>query len=143
MTQFTDPPILSFGGQQTLRQKAREIIVFEDVEAYTRTQTVRGLPIRHTPLVLMTASQHLFLQDSSIHKYSNLVYITSIMQAYLESQTPTFKSENLPAGWPTNQLASQSVLSLLRLLLKHERGSLRNLVGIFSPLFSCAANRMS
>jgi hypothetical protein len=29
------------------------------------------------------------------------------------------------------------------LLLKHERGSLRNLVGIFSPLFSCAANRMS
>ncbi|PLW44989.1 hypothetical protein PCASD_06937 [Puccinia coronata f. sp. avenae] len=88
--------------RQTLRQKAREIIVFEDVEAYTRTQTVRGLPIRHTPLVLMTA--------------------------YLESQTPTFKSENLPAGWPTNQLASQSVLSLLRLLLKHERGSLRNLL---------------
>ncbi|PLW13764.1 hypothetical protein PCASD_21959 [Puccinia coronata f. sp. avenae] len=97
---FAVPPAQQF--MQTLRQKAREIIVFEDVEAYTRTQTVRGLQIRHTPLVLMTA--------------------------YLESQTPTFKSENLPAGWPTNQLASQSVLGLLRLLLKHERGSLRNLL---------------
>ncbi|PLW28655.1 hypothetical protein PCASD_18573 [Puccinia coronata f. sp. avenae] len=85
-----------------LRKKIRKILTIGNVDAYTRTHTTQGLPITRTPLVLLTT--------------------------YLDAQPKPFKDDYLPLGWPKNHLSSQSVLALLRILLKHERGALRNLL---------------
>ncbi|PLW30308.1 hypothetical protein PCANC_25461 [Puccinia coronata f. sp. avenae] len=48
--------------------------------------------------------------------------------AHLDAQTNDFKSEHLPANWPANHVANQSVLGLMRVLLKHKRDNLQNLL---------------
>ncbi|KAA1082177.1 hypothetical protein PGTUg99_025367 [Puccinia graminis f. sp. tritici] len=85
-----------------IRGRIRELLTRDNLEAYSRTQTVAGLPIHHTPLVSLTA--------------------------YLEALPAEIKQEHLPEGWPLNHLASQGVLAMMRTLLKHERGALRNLL---------------
>ncbi|KAA1090801.1 hypothetical protein PGT21_014201 [Puccinia graminis f. sp. tritici] len=69
---------------------------------YSRTHTTAGLPIASTPLLLLSAQ--------------------------LAAQPDEFKEDYLPAGWPGDEVANHSVLGLLRTLLKHERGSLRNIL---------------
>ncbi|PLW36741.1 hypothetical protein PCANC_14597 [Puccinia coronata f. sp. avenae] len=85
-----------------LRKKIREIFTTGNVYAYNRTQSMAGLPLTQTPLVLLNA--------------------------HLEDQTLDFRSKNLPPEWPCNHISCHSVLTLMRVLLKHERGALRNLL---------------
>ncbi|KAA1095507.1 hypothetical protein PGTUg99_034201 [Puccinia graminis f. sp. tritici] len=83
-----------------LRRRLKVILLTGNLHAYTRTQTLRGVPIGLTPLVLLTT--------------------------FLEEQTPEFRNDYLPPEWPENQLSRHSVMGLLRDLAKHERGALRN-----------------
>ncbi|KAA1114300.1 hypothetical protein PGT21_003492 [Puccinia graminis f. sp. tritici] len=83
------------------RIKIRELLTRGGLEAYARTHTMGGLPIARSPLSLLTT--------------------------YLEEQPQAFREDYLPQGWPMNHLANQSMLTLMRVLVKHERGSLRNL----------------
>ncbi|PLW45020.1 hypothetical protein PCASD_06923 [Puccinia coronata f. sp. avenae] len=85
-----------------LQTKIHELLTTGNVHAYSRTQSVGGMPLSNTPLVLL--------------------------MAHLEEQSGDFKAEHLPTDWPQNHVASQSVLALMRVLLKHKQGSLRNLV---------------
>ncbi|OAV96042.1 hypothetical protein PTTG_26447 [Puccinia triticina 1-1 BBBD Race 1] len=82
-----------------IRIKIREILTIGNVHAYTRTQTVAGIPLVQTPLMMLNN--------------------------YLHLQSDEFKNEHLPPDWPQNHESSRSVLGLLRVLMKHERGALR------------------
>ncbi|EFP93241.2 uncharacterized protein PGTG_19187 [Puccinia graminis f. sp. tritici CRL 75-36-700-3] len=83
-----------------LRRRLKVILLTGNLHAYTRTQTLRGVPIGLTPLVLLTT--------------------------FLEEQTPEFRNDYLPPEWLENQLSRHSVMGLLRDLAKHKRGALRN-----------------
>ncbi|EHS62487.1 uncharacterized protein PGTG_20610 [Puccinia graminis f. sp. tritici CRL 75-36-700-3] len=85
-----------------LRRRIRDLLTVGNLEAYSRTHTTGGLPIASTPLVLLSRQ--------------------------LGDQPDDFKEDYLPPGWPDDEVANQSVLGLLRSLVKHERGSLRNLL---------------
>ncbi|KAA1065384.1 hypothetical protein PGTUg99_013472 [Puccinia graminis f. sp. tritici] len=85
-----------------LRRRIRDLLTIGNLEAYSRTHTTAGLPIASTPLLLLSAQ--------------------------LAAQPDEFKEDYLPAGWPGDEVANHSVLGLLRTLLKHERGSLRNIL---------------
>ncbi|KAA1068128.1 hypothetical protein PGTUg99_019558 [Puccinia graminis f. sp. tritici] len=100
-----------FNYTQTIR--IRDLLTVGNVEAYSRTHTTGGLPIASTPLLLLT--QH------------------------LAAQSDEFKEDYLPAGWPDDEAANHSVLGLLRSLVKHERGSLRNLLLTNVKEFNCRA----
>ncbi|KNE92392.1 hypothetical protein PSTG_14228 [Puccinia striiformis f. sp. tritici PST-78] len=51
-----------------------------------------------------------------------------MLQAHLDSQTNAFHRDYLPVGYPHDTQAQVSVVRFMRLLLKHERGLLRNLL---------------
>ncbi|WAQ85709.1 hypothetical protein PtA15_6A338 [Puccinia triticina] len=85
-----------------VRIKIRELLTQGNLDAYSRTHLTGGVPINCTPLVLLTA--------------------------FLAAQTPEFQAKQLPAGWLRNHVSNRSVLGMLRVLLKHERGNLRNLL---------------
>ncbi|PLW31007.1 hypothetical protein PCASD_16023 [Puccinia coronata f. sp. avenae] len=102
MTQGAHNYLFSSNIRAFLRKKIWEIFTTGNVYAYNRTQSMAGLPLTQTPLVLLNA--------------------------HLEDQTPDFRSKNLPPEWPCNHISCHSVLTLMRVLLKHERGALRNLL---------------
>jgi hypothetical protein len=114
--------------QNFMRKKIREILTTGNVEAYTRTHTTGGLPIAQHALGLLIVSLlwiKLFLVLSKM-LFTN-THVLHFPQ-HLEQQPDAFRADYFPLGWPTNQLANHAILSLMRCLLKHERGNLSNLV---------------
>ncbi|OAV89009.1 hypothetical protein PTTG_07166 [Puccinia triticina 1-1 BBBD Race 1] len=85
-----------------LRLQIRALLTVGDLHAYSQTRTTGGLPIARSPLLLLMTR--------------------------LAGQPAAYITEHLPTGWPTDHLANQSVLQMMRVLLKHERGMLRNLL---------------
>jgi len=114
--------------QNFLRKKIREIITTGNVDAYTRTHLTGGLPIAQHALGLLIVSlfwiKFFLLLSKLLFTNTHVLHF----QQHLKEQPDPFRADYLPPGWPDNQLANHAVLSLIRCLLKHERGNLRNLV---------------
>ncbi|KAA1098430.1 hypothetical protein PGT21_035172 [Puccinia graminis f. sp. tritici] len=84
-----------------LRDRIRQILTTHNVDAYTQNINSQGRAIERTPLL--------------------------ILRAHVDAQDPAFWGDFLPAGYPEDQSAQLTVMRFMRVLLKHERGQLRNL----------------
>ncbi|KAA1100266.1 hypothetical protein PGTUg99_004133 [Puccinia graminis f. sp. tritici] len=85
-----------------LRDRIRQILTTHNVDAYTQNINSQGRAIERTPLL--------------------------ILRAHVDAQDPAFWGDFLPAGYPEDQSAQLTVMRFMRVLLKHERGQLRNLI---------------
>ncbi|PLW22411.1 hypothetical protein PCASD_13464 [Puccinia coronata f. sp. avenae] len=84
------------------RSKIREIMTTGNVDSYSTATTSDGQPILRTPLILL--------------------------QTHIDAQEHPFARDLLPRGYPESTQAQLSLLTIMRTLLKHERGLLRAVV---------------
>jgi len=99
------PPIVHVFGipfKNFCRSKIREILTTGNVESYTTTVDTHGHPIGRTPLILL--------------------------QTHIDAQEAAFHRDYLPPGYPDDPHAQLCVVAVMRSLLKHDRGQLRNLL---------------
>jgi hypothetical protein len=94
-----------------------------NVDSYSTATTSDGQPILRTPLILLQVRLHCRFLISWLANHPFYLF-----QTHIDAQEHPFARDLLPRGYPESTQAQLSLLTIMRTLLKHERGLLRAVV---------------